>query len=312
MSAATAPPKPPVNAFARLDALAQAHPEWAPWLGVVRAVTADLPEPAWDQGPPDTAPPSALSPWLAGAVLRPDARAVASLLDRLSSVARAQGLHALAGEGKTDRHSEAPGEALAVFLAAVNGDDAELSRQASRRGASPDGFRALAQLLPLPYLHACARRWTASSARADWTQGYCPVCGAWPTFAEVRGIARSRHLRCGRCAASWAMPVLACTYCANTDHETLGTLVVVDEKTTRFSLDICRACSGYLKSCTTLQATPPDGLLVADLASVAFDLAAVERGYLRPPGPGVSLGATLAADLDAGNAAPRRAARWWS
>lgn len=312
MSATTAPPKPAVNAFTRLDALAQAHPEWAPWLSVVRVVTADLPDPAWNREPPDTAEPSALSPWLAGAVLRPDARAVASLFDRLTSVARVQGLHALAGDAQAAPETDATGDALAVFLAAVNGDDAELSRQATRRGASPDGFRALAQLLPLPYLHACARHWTDSSARPDWTQGYCPVCGAWPSFAEVRGIERSRHLRCGRCAASWAMPVLACTYCASTDHEALGTLVVLDDKTSRFSLDVCKSCSGFLKSCTTLQATPPDGILVADLASVAFDLAAVERGYGRPPGPGVPLDATLAAEHRPADAAPARKTRWWS
>jgi FdhE protein len=282
-----------MSAVSRLDALAQTHPEWTAWLRVVREVAVELSSPAWDADPPrTTAGASNLAPLLEGAALRPDGRAVARLLDRLTGVARAQGLHALAG-GVGQSRETSSGDALAVFLAAVNGDHAALDLRASRTGASPEGLRALAQLLPMPYLHACARRWAASQ-RAPWAQGYCPVCGAWPAFAEVLGVERARQLRCGRCGAGWPMPVLACTYCATTDHETLGTLVV-DDRTSRFALDVCRGCSGYLKSCATLQSTPSDEVLVTDLASVEFDLAAVERGFLRPPGPGVALHATLAA-----------------
>jgi len=297
-----------MSAVSRLDTLAEAHPEWTAWLRVVREVAVELSNPAWDADPPRTttaaAAASDLAPLLAGAVLQPDGRAVARLLDRVTSVARAQGLHALAGDVKQAQETSAD-EALAVFLAAINGDHAALDLRALRTGASPEGFRTLAQLLPMPYLHACARDWAASH-RSHWSQGYCPVCGAWPAFAEVRGIERARHLRCGRCGAGWPMPVLACTYCATTDHETLGTLVV-DDKKSRFALDVCRGCSGYLKSCMTLQATPSDEVLATDLASVEFDLAAVERGFLRPPGPGVALRASLAV----ADHSPPSAPRWW-
>jgi len=281
-----------MSAVSRFDTLVKAHPEWTAWLCVVSEVAAELSNPAWDADPPQTTAASDLAPLLAGAALRPDGRAVAGLLKRLTDVARAQGLHALAGN--VDQAQEnASDHALAVFLAAVNGDHAELDLQASRKGASPEGLRTLARLLPMPYLHACARRW-AANPEPRWSQGYCPVCGAWPAFAEVRGVERARHLRCGRCGAGWAMPALACIYCATTDHETLGTLVVDDNKS-RFALDVCTGCSGYLKSYTTLQATPSDEVLATELASVEFDLVAVERGFLQPPGPGVALRASLAA-----------------
>jgi FdhE protein len=295
-----------MSAVSRLDTLAGARPEWRAWLRVVREVVAELSDPAWDADPPDPpdpAPGADRAPLLAGAALRPDGRAVARLLDRLTGMAREQHLHALAGDADPARRTPAD-EALQVFLAAVNGDHAALDRRASRLDASAEGFRALARLLPMPYLHASARRWAAGQ-RAGWSQGYCPVCGAWPAFAEVRGVDRARHLRCGTCGAGWPMPVLACTYCAATDHDTLGTLVV-DGGTSRCTLDVCRRCSGYLKSFTTLQATPSDELLAVDLESVEFDLVAVERGHLRPSGPGVALRASLAA---AHPPAPRR---WWS
>jgi len=291
-----------MTAVSRLDTLAKTHPEWSAWLHVVREVAAELSSPVWDAHPPQLATAQDLSPMLFGAALQPDGQAVARLLDHLSAVAREQRLHALAGHGAQAQQTPAD-EALAVFLAAVNGDQTALDGRASRIGASPEGMRTLAQLLPMPYLHACARRW-AAGGRPGWSQGYCPVCGAWPAFAEVHGIERARHLRCGRCGAGWPMPALACTYCATTDHEMLGTLVV-DDKSSRFGLEVCHGCSGYLKSCATLQATPSDEVLVTDLASVEYDLAAVDRGFLRPPGPGVALRASLAL-ADATPLAPGR------
>lgn len=298
-------PHPAWSAVARLDALATTHTEWAPWLCVVRVGIAELSVPAWDANPPHTAAGAGLSPQLAGAALRPDGPAVAHLLERLIAMARAQGLGGLAGPANGAPPTSVD-EALAVFLAAVNGDAAALAQQASRASATPEGWRVLAQLLPMPYLHACARRWTASP-RTTWSQGFCPVCGAWPAFAEVRGIERTRHLRCGRCGAGWPMPVLACTYCATTDHDALRTLVV-DDKTARWAVDVCQICTGYLKSVTTLQPTPSTEILVTDLASVEFDLAAFERGFLRPQAHGVALRASLDA---ADPAHPAAAKRWW-
>ncbi|TFY98465.1 formate dehydrogenase accessory protein FdhE [Ramlibacter rhizophilus] len=301
MSAAAASPRRPAGAVARLDALAQVHAEWVPWLRVVRELLPALSDPAWDAGPPVLAPGVEWAPRLAGAGLRPDAGALAQLLQRLFGVAHAQGLHALTGTS-AGAHDALAEEALAVFLASINHDPAALDLQASRVGATPEGWRTLARLLPMPYLHACGRGW-AAEPDPIWSQGYCPVCGAWPAFAELRGIERTRHLRCGRCGTGWPMAILACTYCGTTDHDTLGTLVV-EGQTSKFAAETCSGCSGYLKTCTTLQATPPDEIMVTDLESVEFDLAAVERGFLRPPEPGFALDASLA-DLAAPPAMPR-------
>lgn len=291
----------PQGAVPQLDALAEAHAEWAPWLRVLRELAPALSDPAWDADPPRIAVRAERSPWLAGAELRPDGQAVARLFERLTGVARVQGLTALVG-ASSRAQKISPEEALGVFLAATNHDLATLDQQAAQRGATAEGWRTLARLLPMPYLHACARSWSAESD-PTWSQGYCPVCGDWPAFAELRGIERMRHLRCGRCGCGWPMTILACTYCGTTDHEMLGTLVVDDRKS-QFSVEVCNGCSGYLKACTTLQATPSDEIMVTDLASVEFDLAAVERDFLRPRGPAFSLRTMLAA-APASPATPR-------
>ncbi len=287
-----------MSATDKLAALARGHPEWQPWLHVVGDLLAELREPVWSSPAPHLAPAAPHRPLLAGAVLRPDADAVLRWFDRLVQQARGQGLHAMCG---ADARPPSADEAFSIWLAALNGDDAALAAHAQRVGAGVEGFAALAQLLPMPHLHACAAALAADVAGHD-TAGWCPVCGAWPAFAEVLGVERRRHLRCGRCGAAWPTPGLSCAYCGNADHARLGTLLV-DERASRCTVDVCHACTGYLKCYTTLQPAPADEVLVADLASVEFDVAAVERGHRRPPGLAVPLQARLQGRDPRGSAA---------
>jgi len=150
-----------------------------------------------------------------------------------------------------------------------------------------EALQAVTLLIPVPFLQACNRRW-ASSIAESWTEGYCPVCGAWPAFAEVRGIERSRYLRCGRCGGGWQSQCLSCSYCGMTDHEELVSLVP-EKSGSRAAIEACKRCLGYVKTFTTLQGSPPANVMVDDLASVDLDIAALEQGYRRPEGAGYSL-----------------------
>jgi FdhE protein len=120
---------------------------------------------------------------------------------------------------------------------------------------------------------------------ASWIEGYGPVCGAWPAFAEVRGIERSRHLRCG---GEWQTRCLYCLYCGMTDHKELVSLVP-EKSGSNAAIDACKRCLGYVKAFTTLQGSPPANVMVDDLASVDLDIAALGQGYRRPEGVGYSL-----------------------
>ena len=52
-------------------------------------------------------------------------------------------------------------------------------------------------------------------------------------------------------------------------------------------------CRGYLKALSTPRAGPAAEVIVDDLVSVDLDVAALGRGYTRPPGPGYLLGLRL-------------------
>ena len=109
----------------------------------------------------------------------------------------------------------------------------------------------------------------------------------------MRGIERSRHLRCGRCGGAWHSQILHCAYCANTNHDELATLSPENPGTTG-SVDACKRCRGYVKLFTRLQGCPPAQVILEDLASVDLDVAALEQGYTRRAGAGDQVGLTVA------------------
>jgi FdhE protein len=118
-----------------------------------------------------------------------------------------------------------------------------------------------------------------------------------PAFAEVRGIERNRYFRCGRCGGEWHARALHCPYCAMSDHDEL--VALVPEKAgsnavgSNAVIDACKRCLGYVKTFTRLQGCSPDAVMLEDLASVDLDVAAIEHGFARSPGPGHALAITV-------------------
>jgi FdhE protein len=153
---------------------------------------------------------------------------------------------------------------------------------AAAHGVSADALDAIVRLLGIPLLMTWAGQ---HAAAGSWIEPYCPVCGAWPAFVEVRGIERRRFYRCGRCGCQWHAQQLRCPFCSTTNHEELATLAPADPAAT-VSVDACQHCRGYMKSLTRLQGCRPGAVILEDLATVDVDVAAMENGYARPAGLG--------------------------
>jgi FdhE protein len=131
-----------------------------------------------------------------------------------------------------------------------------------------------------PTLRAAAERVTDVVAGAPWRRGTCPACGAPPLLAEIRGKEGERALRCGRCAMTWQYPRIGCPACGERDHRRLVSLHGEGEGEHRRA-DCCDSCRYYLKAVAVLDLLTPGGLIEEDLATVALDMVAVERGYHR-------------------------------
>lgn len=171
-----------------------------------------------------------------------------------------------------------------MIHAAIARDEESLTAMADDVGVSVDTFAVVAQAAAIPLLQAVARTLDARGASA-WQRSYCPVCGARPSLAEVRGIERERRLRCGCCGADWPLEVLHCAFCDEIDHDKLGTLRAEDDEQRRH-VETCDSCRGYLKAAMTFDALSFRSLMLLDLSTIPLDLVAHERGFERPAEPG--------------------------
>jgi FdhE protein len=270
-----------------LQELGRQRPEWEPWLTVVEKVVRAATDARWDALVPARAgAQESKVPLLSGARLPLDEKLLRRWIEELIRTAGRSGTEKMA---TLQAAARAAFDMPRLFEASLRQDGDRLKEIAAAGGADAEAFQAVAALIPVPFLHACNRRWAASVAQS-WLEGYCPVCGAWPAFAEVRGIERSRYLRCGRCAGEWPSRALTCPYCGMTDHDQLVSLVPEKPGASR-TAEACKRCLGYVKIFTTLQPSPAGKVMLDDLASVDLDVAAMERGYSRPQGPGYSLDA---------------------
>jgi len=274
---------------AALNGLRRERPEWEPWLVVVDEILREAGSPAWEAAVPAAAQAQRTAvPLLAGSKLILEVGLVRRLFERLIRTASRVGTPKMSSL-KAALHADL--EWAPLFTASLSQDSDRINEIAAVSGADAEALHAVIALLPVPFLHACNRRW-ASSISASWVEGYCPVCGSWPAFAEVRGIERNRYFRCGRCGGEWHARALYCPYCAMSDHDELVTLVP-EKVGSNAVIDACQRCLGYVKTFTRLQGCSPGAVMLEDLASVDLDVAAIEHGFARSPGPGLALEITV-------------------
>ena len=268
------------------------EPAWRPWVRLLDMALDSAGDAEWLRAVPDiVAPESFDAPLIHGTTLAVDPRRTRKLLRELlreaERVQTESAEHAdaptSASWGPPDDRSRSPRrrlDVLGILRGAITYDMESIARAAAAAGVDAHRLAAVAQLAVIPVLHACAMRHRARVAE-DWLHGYCPVCGAWPTLAEVRGLERNRRLRCGRCSTDWPIPVLRCPFCSELHHDKLHSLLPEGDEQIR-RVDVCETCKGYIKGFSTLQPLTVRGIALADLTTVELDIVAQERGYERP------------------------------
>jgi FdhE protein len=274
-----------------IEQLARDHPEWSPWLALVGASLERAGDPTW--GDIRLEPATARTgdaPLLTGALISIEGRTLNRWVADLLALAGKHGLDvaALMRSGR----GESAFDPSVFAEAAVNDQPGRLDELAATTSVRPELLRSLAMAAAIPLLHAGAR--LVGAPPEAWPHGYCPVCGAWPVLAEARGLEGSRQLRCGRCGGDWRFDWLRCPFCGNGEHTTLGGLISESSGDMR-KVETCEPCRGYLKTVATLTARSAAEILLEDIASAAFDVAAIEAGFARPPSPGYFLDVRVAA-----------------
>lgn len=181
-----------------------------------------------------------------------------------------------------------PGSLLTASLAR---DQQAIRTGAVHHGLAPDLVWLVAELAISPFAHAlqhalfapAANDATLAAALDRWAHGFCPACGSWPAVAEV--ASGRRVLRCSFCAVAWDLPRYGCVYCGEEGAKFVTAApdaqLVEGRKNRR--VEICNACHSYMKAVDVSALSPFPLVALTDLETMDLDMAALERGYSRPP-----------------------------
>ena len=138
---------------------------------------------------------------------------------------------------------------------------------------APAAFVIEALLQPLAGL-------CAVSAAANQPGHRCPFCHQRPAAGVLRdaGQGTRRALVCGLCFTEWSFERIACPSCGERKFDELP--VYTAEQIANVRIECCDTCGVYLK---TIDASKEGTVIpvVDDLATIALDLWARERGYRR-------------------------------
>jgi FdhE protein len=109
-------------------------------------------------------------------------------------------------------------------------------------------------------------------------QPVCPTCGDKPVAAVLRpeGDGAKRFLLCSMCLNEWEFRRVLCPSCGEEDMEKLP--VFGAQEYAHIRVEACDTCKVYIKAIDLTR----DGNAVPEvdeIASVALDLWAVEKGY---------------------------------
>jgi FdhE protein len=274
----------------RLAGVAEQRPEWRMWIALLEVAWRAIHDDRLPLSLGLTAAPASTqqAPLLHRQTLVLNQLHVRQLLQELLGQLESEGAHALAS------YQPSAAETLELIAAAIRQDGDALETMANARDIDPGGLSSVAHLAALCVMQQCSRQ-VEPQLPLHWSAGYCPICGAWPTLAERRGLDRSRRLRCGRCATDWEVEWLYCIYCGERDHNRLGSLAA-DESGEQHKVETCASCRRYLKSVASLQGLGALELLLTDLETVELDLVALNRDYHRPLTNGFALDLEVAGD----------------
>ena len=261
-----------------LSSLSVDHPEWRPLLVLIGETLREIDRAPWSACVPVLEHHGGdRRPLLDGAVIRVARKRIERWVRRILETAAEAGIEVnrlvtATAAGRLDsRH---------FFELSVSQHVDRLDELARVHEDERGVVRALAPLIAMPMLRACHTAWADRIPR-DWAHGYCPICGGWPALAESRGLEGNRYLRCGACGSGWRIQLLRCPFCREDDHDKLGSLVSA-RSLEQQRVDVCDGCRRYVKTITTLTPIRPHDVVQQDLATLALDVAALERDYVRP------------------------------
>ena len=205
-----------------------------------------------------------------------DQQAAAGLLAQLCRVtSRAQSELATTAQAVSAAMRSDQFDVRPLFAALLAGDDDIFVKAAENLTADAQGLAFLVYSAMKPSLVAGARQLAAHLNDVVWNKGYCPICGSYPGVALL-GTDGERWLCCGFCWHKWSVSRIFCSFCENTDSQTLSYYFSEDEK--GYRVDVCDKCRKYIKTVDTRVAAHPIYPPLEQVSTLHLDMLAKEKG----------------------------------
>lgn len=168
-----------------------------------------------------------------------------------------------------------------AFEAFLKNDEAFFEEFGKRFPQAPKTLSFLAQSSMTPSIMAQAEKLSKMLPQdRTWEQGSCPVCGSLPFLSALTGKEGLRVSCCSFCRASYRTFRLQCAYCQERDAAKLPFFTADEEP--GYRVDACLSCKGYIKTTDFREFDRPSLPVLDDLESLALDILAVKRGFIRP------------------------------
>ncbi|MCX5857873.1 MAG: formate dehydrogenase accessory protein FdhE [Deltaproteobacteria bacterium] len=154
------------------------------------------------------------------------------------------------------------------FRAFPDHGDAVIDRWAADLHAKPQGFALMMHQLSRIVLEKRAQDAADRIKGIDWTKGFCPICGSFPSIALIEEKIPRRWLHCSRCGYDWLFSRVICPYCENEAQQGMDFFYV--ENRAQEAAFSCEKCKRYL---ITLNR-------VSDLHAHDLDVSAISLAHL--------------------------------
>lgn len=128
-----------------------------------------------------------------------------------------------------------------------------------------------------PALGKVVEKYGKAVADAEWSEGYCPICGQEPKIGEIRDEEGVRYLFCNQCGYEWYFRRIKCPFCGNEEQQSLAYFTIEGEE--KYRVDVCYVCKRYIKMVDFRNTEEEANLDVEDIATLHLDILANEEGY---------------------------------
>ncbi len=130
-----------------------------------------------------------------------------------------------------------------------------------------------------PFRQKAARRLISDLNLSLWENGYCPVCGHWPSLGHIETKEGHRTLWCAHCGTTWQYERIKCVFCSTTDQDRLELISLADDYT--YYVQVCSKCRRYLKVVRSTESVLEFPFELVYLGTSTLDMVVASAGYIQ-------------------------------